>query len=195
MVEERSLKVLSNDTTFFSKVSNTLTKLLTPTKIGINGMMINIKRSSAIKNYELFKASEETSDVAKKDQCRNRYEESYTLYLESIDKHIMDSIYKKVKNNYKLLTSTEEGKLLYGIFKKWKLKYQQPTAMFKKNVIDAGIKFFPEITDKDNAFEYFYRWAMLNGFSKENMFLERRDYSKDFSGKNCLWTNNKTKGY
>lgn len=99
MVEERSLKVLSNDTTFFSKVSNTLTKLLTPTKIGINGMMINIKRSSAIKNYELFKSSEETNDVAKKDQYRNRYEESYTLYLESIDKHIMDSIYKKVKNN------------------------------------------------------------------------------------------------
>lgn len=99
MVEERSLKVLSNDTTFFSKVSNTLTKLLTPTKIGINGMMINIKRSAAIKNYELFKASEESSDVARKDQCRNRYEESYTLYLESIDKHIMDSIYKKVKNN------------------------------------------------------------------------------------------------
>ena len=99
MVEERSLKVLSNDITFFSKVSNTLTKLLTPTKIGINGMMINIKRSSAIKNYELFKSSEETNDVAKKDQYRNRYEESYTLYLESIDKHIMDSIYKKVKNN------------------------------------------------------------------------------------------------
>ncbi len=99
MVEERSLKVLSNDTTFFSKVSNTLTKLLTPTKIGINGMMINIKRSAAIKNYELFKVSEESNDVAKKDQCRNRYEESYTLYLESIDKHIMDSIYKKVKNN------------------------------------------------------------------------------------------------
>ena len=99
MVEERSLKVLSNDTTFFSKVSNTLTKLLTPTKIGINGMMINIKRSSAIKNFELYKESEETSDVAKKDQYRNRYEESYTLYLESIDKHIMDSIYTKVKNN------------------------------------------------------------------------------------------------
>ncbi len=99
MVEERSLKVLSNDTTFFSKVSNTLTKLLTPTKIGINGLMINIKRSSAIKNYEIFKESEETSDVARKDQYRNRYEESYTLYLESIDKHIMDSIYKKVKNN------------------------------------------------------------------------------------------------
>ena len=52
MVEERSLKVLSNDTTFFSKVSNTLTKLLTPTKIGINSMMISIKRSALIKAYE-----------------------------------------------------------------------------------------------------------------------------------------------
>ena len=39
MVEERSLKVLSNDTTFFNKVSNTLTKLLMPTKIGINGIL------------------------------------------------------------------------------------------------------------------------------------------------------------
>ena len=39
-MEERSLKVLANDTTFFNKISVTLTKLLTPTKIGINSMMI-----------------------------------------------------------------------------------------------------------------------------------------------------------
>ena len=99
MVEERSLKVLSNNTTFFNKVSNTLTKLLIPTKIGINGMMINIKRTAAVKNYEALKAASENNDVSKKEQLQNRYDESYTLYLESIDKHIMDSIYKKVKNN------------------------------------------------------------------------------------------------
>ena len=99
MVEERSLKVLANDTTFFSKVSNTLTKLLTPTKIGINGMMINLKRSSAIKYFEQYKNADKINDVSKKEQLQTRYEESYTLYLESIDKHIMDSIYKKVKNN------------------------------------------------------------------------------------------------
>lgn len=99
MVEERSLKVLSNNTTFFNKVSNTLTKLLIPTKIGINGMMINIKRTAAIKNYEQLKVATANNDVSKKEQLQNRYDESYTLYLESIDKHIMDSIYKKVKNN------------------------------------------------------------------------------------------------
>lgn len=99
MAEERSLKVLANNTTFFNKVSSTLTKLLIPTKIGINGMMINIKRSATVKCYEQLKAAENSSDVEKKEQCQNRYEESYSLYLESIDKHIMDSIYKKVKNN------------------------------------------------------------------------------------------------
>ena len=72
MVEERSLKVLSNNTTFFNKVSSTLTKLLIPTKIGINGMMINIKRSSAIKAYEQYKQAETSSDVSKKEQCKNR---------------------------------------------------------------------------------------------------------------------------
>ncbi len=99
MVEERSLKVLSNETTFFNKVSSTLTRLLIPTKIGINGIMINIKRSSAIKSYEQLKNAEKNNDISKKEQYQNRYEESYTLYLEAIDKHIMDSIYKKVKNN------------------------------------------------------------------------------------------------
>ncbi len=99
MVEERSLKVISKDTTFFNKVSDTLTKLLIPTRIGINGMMINLKRSSTVKAYEQFKISEQGNDVTKTAQFKNRYEESFTLYLESIDKHIMDSIYKKVKNN------------------------------------------------------------------------------------------------
>jgi len=99
VVEERSLKVLSNETTFFNKVSSTLTRLLIPTKIGINGIMINIKRSSAVKSYEQLKIAEKNNDISKKEQYQNRYEESYTLYLEAIDKHIMDSIYKKVKNN------------------------------------------------------------------------------------------------
>lgn len=98
-MEERSLKVLANDTTFFSKISNTITKMLIPTKIGINGMMINIKRSNALKMYEGLRALEQSDDVSKKETLQNRFEESYSLYLESIDKYIMDSIYKKVKNN------------------------------------------------------------------------------------------------
>ena len=97
-MEERSLKVIEPNTTFFNKISNTISKLLTPGKIGINGMLISIKRNNVIKYYENYKKLEKSNDVSKKDQALNRYEESYTLYLESIDKFIMDSVYKKVKN-------------------------------------------------------------------------------------------------
>ena len=97
-MEERSLRVLPAETTFFNKLSSTLTKLLIPTKIGLNGVMINIKRNSTLKNYENYKTAEKSGDVDKKESFAKRYEESYTLYLESIDKFIMDSIYKKVKS-------------------------------------------------------------------------------------------------
>lgn len=95
-MEERSLKVLANDTTFMNKISNTLTKLLIPTKVGLNGMLISIKRNAVLKAYENYKATKEENE--KSENIRNRYEESYALYLESIDKFIMDSVYKKVKS-------------------------------------------------------------------------------------------------
>ena len=96
-MEERSLKVLSPNTTFFGKISNTLGKLLIPTKLGINGILISMKRNNVIKYYEIYKKAETSNDVSKKEQAENRFEEAYTLYLESIDKFIMDSVYKKVK--------------------------------------------------------------------------------------------------
>lgn len=96
-MEERSLKVLANDTTFFNKISNTLTKLLIPTKVGLNGMLITLKRNAVLKAYETYKNTDK-EEHTKLENALNRYEESYTLYLESIDKYIMDSVYKKVKN-------------------------------------------------------------------------------------------------
>ncbi len=57
-MEERSLKVLANDTTFFNKISNTLTKLLIPTKVGFNGMMINIKHTKITELLENIMAAQ-----------------------------------------------------------------------------------------------------------------------------------------
>ncbi len=96
-MEERSLKVLEADTTFFNKITNTLSKLLAPTRVGFNSILINIKRNSILKAYEQYNLSLECDDENKKEQAKNKYEESYSLYLESIDKYIMDSVYKKVK--------------------------------------------------------------------------------------------------
>ena len=97
-MEERSLKVLPVETTFFNRISNTLTKLLIPTKISLNSVMINLKRNGTLKNYTAYKEAEASGNTEKKEQYYKRFEESYALYLESVDKFIMDSIYKKVKN-------------------------------------------------------------------------------------------------
>lgn len=97
-MEERSLRVYT-DKTFFTKITSTITKLLVPTKIGINGMLISMKRNNVLKAYEAFLEVEKSEDTNKKETLQKKYEDTFSLYLEAIDKHIMDSIYKKVKND------------------------------------------------------------------------------------------------
>lgn len=94
-MEQRSLRVVETNKTFFNKISNTLTKLLVPTKIGFNSVMISIKRNSLIKAYSNYI---DAHNEGKKELAAKKYEDAYSLYLEVIDKNIMDSLYKKVKN-------------------------------------------------------------------------------------------------
>ena len=95
-MEERSLRIYNSEKTFFSKITNTISKLLIPTKIGINGMIISLKRNNVLKAYESVNATE---DQAKKESFSKKLDDCYALYLESIDKYIMDTIYKKVRND------------------------------------------------------------------------------------------------
>ncbi len=171
-MEERGLKVLSNDTTFFNKVSKTLTKLLMPTKLGINGMMINIKRSSVIKSYEQLKEVQKKDDSDKKDQYQKRYDESYTLYLEAIDKHIMDSIYKKVRNNmasefekealsnYYTVVHLKDNEYLEYKYRKQKflidLDYESLTVTRKEKILS---KFDPVYVEKS---DFIYKGLLKN---------------------------------
>ncbi len=93
-MEERGLRVAKTDGAFFSKISTTISKLLIPTKIGINGMLIALKRNNVLKNYE---ACQKNSEQEKEEALGKKYEDAFILYLESIDKYVMDSIYKKVR--------------------------------------------------------------------------------------------------
>ena len=99
-MEERSLRITGTNTNFFNRLTKTLTKLLIPTKIGINGMLITLKRNNLIKAFENYKKDTENYNT---DELEKKYDEAYTVYLEALDKYVMDSIYKKVKNN----TATE----------------------------------------------------------------------------------------
>ena len=136
---ERSLRITGTNTTFFNKITKTLTKILIPTKIGINGMLISIKRNSLIKAYENFKKDTENYD---KEELEKKYDEAYTVYLEALDKYVMDSIYKKVKNN----TASEFEKNALA-------KYYEVTSLKEKEYMDYKYrkqKYLLEL-DKENV--------------------------------------------
>ena len=118
-MEEKSLKLYGADKTFFSKLTTTITKLLVPTKVGINGMLISVKRNSMLKAYEASIESNSLEDEKKRDSIIKKYDDTFTLYLESIDKYVMDSIYKKVKNDS---ASDFEKKALSGYYMVTQLK-------------------------------------------------------------------------
>ena len=91
--QEKSLRIYDTKKTFFFKIESTFSKLLIPTKNNFNNFLLNIKRTALIKNYKnIAKASD-----SKKEECEKKFEDSYALYLESIDQLFVDSIYKKVK--------------------------------------------------------------------------------------------------
>lgn len=123
-MEETSLKITGANKSFFNKITNTISKMLIPTKVSINGMLITVKRNSMIKAFEHYTTEEEDKEIYEK-----RYDEAYEAYLESLDKYVMDSIYKKVKNN----TATD----------------------FEKNALS---KYYGVISLKENEYvEYKYR--------------------------------------
>ena len=49
MMEEKSLKITGANKTFINKLTNTISKFLIPTKVGINGILISVKRNNLLK--------------------------------------------------------------------------------------------------------------------------------------------------
>ena len=148
-MEERSLQITGANTNFFNKITQKLTRILIPTRIGINGMLINIKRNALIKSYENYISENENYN---KDELEKKYDEAYTVYLETLDKYVMDTIYKKVKNN----TATE----------------------FEKNALS---RYYEVVSLKEKEYiDYKYRkQKYLLELDKENIELSAKDKVKE----------------
>lgn len=160
-MEERSLRVYEQKT-FFSKIGTTISKILIPTKIGFNGMMISVKRNNLLKAYEAYKTFNE-DNTEKREHINQKYEDTFALYLESIDKYVMDSIYKKVKNGnaspfeqdalsrYYVITHLKETQYLEYKYRKQKylleLDYESVKSDNKEKLIQRYNKFYIEKMD------------------------------------------------
>lgn len=153
-MEERSLRITGADKTFFNKITNTLTKILIPTKIGINGMLISMKRNSMLKTFENYSSNEEYD----KEEIEKKYDAAYEAYLGALDKYVMDSIYKKVKNNtasefeknalskYYEVTSLKESEYIEYKYRKQKylieLDYEGIKVDGKEKILERYNKFY-----------------------------------------------------
>ena len=155
---QRGLRVLEENKTFFGKITNTITKLLIPTKVGINGLLILAKRNNVLKAFENYIDEENEDETNKKEILLKKYEDMYGLYLESIDKYVMDSIYKKVKNDtatvfeknalsqYYNVIHLKESQYLEYKYRKQKylleLDYESILTQNKEKIINRYKKFY-----------------------------------------------------
>ena len=94
-VRENSLRIYDTKRTFFSKIGSTFSKIFEPTREGINNLIINSKRNNVLKG---FKACQNVKEQKKAIADRN-FEMYYSLYMDAIDDLIINTIYKKVRNN------------------------------------------------------------------------------------------------
>ena len=76
---EIGLRVLEQDKTFFGKLTNKITKLLIPTKVGINGLLILAKRNNVLKAFENYIETANNDETGKKDISIKKYEDMYGL--------------------------------------------------------------------------------------------------------------------
>lgn len=157
-MEQKSLRVLDTNKTFFSKITSTITKIIIPTRVGINSMLILMKRNNLIKAYQNYCVAAQENDIERKEALLKRYEDVYSIYLEAIDKYIMDSVYKKVKNGtasnfekdalskYYLIVSLKEKQYIEYKYRKQeyllKVDYEAVTSLKKESIIEKYNKFY-----------------------------------------------------
>ena len=201
-MEERSLRVVATDKTFFNKLTNTLTKFLIPTQIGFNSLKISMKRKLLIKTYETLNA--ENAPVEKKEELEKRYDDAYTAYLEALDKYVLDTIYKKVKNETATQFESTALSQYYGIvqlkdreyneYKYRKQKYlleldnESVKNTAKEKVIEKYNRFYVskqdslykgilknysiKLADSTNIYDSSKDWIYVKIFNNEDKFYE-----------------------
>ena len=187
-MEQRGLHVIETNKTFFNKISNTISKLLVPTKLGFNNMMISMRRNSVIKTYTNYIDTQKLQDEEKLELAAKKYEDAYSLYLEVIDKNIMDSLYKKVKNGiannfekealskYYFIVSLKENNYLEYKYKKQeyllRIDYETASNIKKESTLNAYKEFY--VSKIDSLYK-----GLLKNYSVELTDNIKKDLSSD----------------
>ncbi len=153
-------------------------------------MLITLKRNTLIKAYNNYIENINNEDTNKKEALFKKYEDAYTLYLEAIDKHIMDSVYKKSKkmeqqqilkkdalaNYYTVISLKDTDYNLYK-FKKQKYLLELDYETLLSNPKSKNISTFQDMYIE--KMEMIYKGIIKKLFSKTSRHINRRPKSRD----------------
>ncbi|MBO4292795.1 MAG: hypothetical protein J5881_00150 [Clostridia bacterium] len=192
-MEERSLRITGTDRNFFGKLSIKLSAMLIPTKVGINSMLISMKRTSVMKAFENSSKEDQNNDSEEQEK---KFENSYTAYLEALDKYVLDSIYKKVKNGsatefeknalskYYEVTSLKENEYMEYKYRKQKylldLDYESVKTSGKEKLRKRYIGFY--INKMDSIYKAILKNYSIKLANSSNVYDSSKEwiYTKIF---------------
>lgn len=186
-MKEKQLRLYKSEGTFFFKITKSITKILIPTKVGINGLIISMKRNNLMKAYTNYKKVVELGEENEKEELKKTFNDAYATYLEAIDKHIIEGVYKKVRNgradeferkalaDYYVVEKIKDFDYTEYKYRKQKylieLDYQTIKILDKTKIMDTYKKFYSEKVEK------LYKKILKNYSVKlaDNLLLEKKE--------------------
>lgn len=97
MTNTTNLVVQKQNLNIAEKISSFFKRAFLPTRLTFNSLQVAIKRRAVIRTYKQYMELSEVDQMAKKEKYAKKFDETYSQYLEMIDKYIMDNIFKKLK--------------------------------------------------------------------------------------------------
>lgn len=119
MAEVQLKLVKRTDDGVFGKAINNLNKMLYSPSGSFFNIAINSKRNSVVKSFLLSESYEKLTSEKKRNHLMDKYEKTYDLYLEMLERYVTETIYNKAK---KKVTSLKENKLLSNYYEVISLK-------------------------------------------------------------------------
>ena len=153
---DKQLKVVNLEKTFFTRITDSITKIFLPTQLGFNGMMVSVKRNNCLKTHGAY--IEDNSN--KKEVILHKYENAYSLYLEAVDKLVIESIYKKVKRNIATSFETNALSTYYDIVHLKESEYTEYKYQKQKYLLNLDLENV-KLANKEktiNLFNEFYAY-------------------------------------
>lgn len=119
MAEVQLKLVKRTDDGVLGKAINNLNKMLYSPSGSFFNIAINSKRNSVVKSFLLSESYEKLTSEKKRNHLMDKYEKTYDLYLEMLERYVTETIYNKAK---KKVTSLKENKLLSSYYEVISLK-------------------------------------------------------------------------